>query len=167
MDAVDYADLPFNEAIEFFRGKVSLPTEKFTDLLGAAHSRAFVVAGAMRDDLLTDLRKAVAKAIEKGTSLQEFKKDFRGIAERYGWKHKGKPAWRAGVIYDTNLRQAYNAGREAQIMDPDSLAVRPWVEYVHSDASAVPRLLHLGWNGTVLPADDPWWDTHSPINGFG
>ena len=24
-----------------------------------------------------------------------------------------------------------------------------------------------GWDGTVLPLDDPWWSSHSPQNGWG
>ena len=26
---------------------------------------------------------------------------------------------------------------------------------------------HKQWNGTVLPVNDPWWEKHSPPNGFG
>src|SRR5690606_2384123 len=29
------------------------------------------------------------------------------------------------------------------------------------------RPQHKAWNGLVLPADDPWWDVHSPSNGYG
>jgi len=30
-----------------------------------------------------------------------------------------------------------------------------------------PRPEHIAWHNTVLPADDPWWDTHYPPNGWG
>jgi len=30
-----------------------------------------------------------------------------------------------------------------------------------------PRPEHVAWHNTVLPADDPWWDTHYPPNGWG
>jgi hypothetical protein len=30
-----------------------------------------------------------------------------------------------------------------------------------------PRPLHLAWNGLTLPADDPFWRTHGPPNGWG
>lgn len=30
-----------------------------------------------------------------------------------------------------------------------------------------PRPLHQSWNGLVLKADDPFWSTHFPPNGFG
>ena len=26
---------------------------------------------------------------------------------------------------------------------------------------------HVGWNGVLLPADDPWWHDHLPPNGWG
>jgi hypothetical protein len=28
------------------------------------------------------------------------------------------------------------------------------------------RPLHHKWDGTVLPVDDAWWDTHKPPNGW-
>ena len=27
--------------------------------------------------------------------------------------------------------------------------------------------MHQSWNGKILPADDPWWKTHFPPNGWG
>ncbi len=58
------------------------------------------------------------------------------------------------------------AGRWMQLTDPDQLALQPYLEYRHGD-SREPRLQHLAWDGLTLPADDPWWDTHYPPNGWG
>ena len=66
---VNYGSLPFLEAIAFFRAKLNLPTQRWDDLLGAAHDRAFVVAGAIQADLLADLRAAVDKAIADGSDI--------------------------------------------------------------------------------------------------
>ncbi|MDR2688888.1 MAG: hypothetical protein LBB76_03920, partial [Azoarcus sp.] len=69
--------LPFREQIEFFRKKLNLPTERYDDISGRAHDRAFVVAGATRADLLNDLRIAVEKGIERGATLEQFRRDFK------------------------------------------------------------------------------------------
>ena len=45
---------PFAEQIEFFRQKLNLPTEHWDDIMRETHDRAFVVAGAMKADLLDD-----------------------------------------------------------------------------------------------------------------
>ncbi|PLX49126.1 MAG: hypothetical protein C0613_08365 [Desulfobulbaceae bacterium] len=164
--ATKYGSLPFAQQIEFFRQKITMPTQSWTDLWHGMHDRAFVVAGAMRDDLLADLRSAVDKAISKGTTLAEFRKDFDALVERHGWTYNGGRNWRTRVIYDTNLRQSYNAGREAQMMDPELRKARPYGLYKHG-GSLSPRQEHLAWDGTVLPLDDPWWQTHTPSNGWG
>jgi uncharacterized protein with gpF-like domain len=161
-----YGSLPFAEQIDFFKQKVNLPTESWTDLWQGMHARAFVVAGAMREGLLIDLRGAVDKAINKGTTLAEFRKDFDALVEKNGWTYNGGRNWRTQVIYDTNLRQSYNTGREKQMADPELRKLRPYGLYKHGD-SIVPRPEHLAWNNTVLPLDDPWWATHTPSNGWG
>ncbi len=66
-----YASLPFSEAIQFFREKTDLPTRAWTDIWQEQHDHAFVVAGAMKRELLTDLRGAVDSAISGGTTLQK------------------------------------------------------------------------------------------------
>jgi uncharacterized protein with gpF-like domain len=164
--AIDPKSLPFDEAIDFLRKKVSLPTERWTDLWEGQHARAFSVAGAARDDLLADLREAVKKAVAKGTTLAEFQKDFDALVQKSGWSYKGSRGWRTRVIYETNLRTSYQAGRYKQMTDPEVMQRRPYWQYVHGD-SKNPRPEHLAWDGLVLPADDPWWETHYPPNGWG
>jgi uncharacterized protein with gpF-like domain len=164
--AVEYGSLPFAEQIDFFRAKLNLPTASWTDIWQEMHARSFVVAGAMRDDLLADLRGAVDQAITQGTTLAEFRKNFDALVAKHGWAYNGGRNWRTRVIYDTNLRQSYNAGRERQMADPELRKLRPYGRYRHGD-SLVPRPEHLAWHNMVLPLDDPWWATHTPSNGWG
>lgn len=161
-----YQALHFDEAIRFFRQKLSIGTRAWTDIYADEHDHAFAVAGAMKRELLADLRAAINKAISQGTTLEAFRKDFDQIVVRHGWSYKGGRGWRTRVIYETNVRQAYNAGREAQLSDPALRKSRPYGLYKHGD-SLNPRPLHLAWDGLVIPLDDPWWDTHTPMNGWG
>jgi hypothetical protein len=157
--------LPFDEASEFFRQKARIPTNHWTDVWRTAHSRGFMVAGAASDALLSDFQTALQKAFDKGTTQAEFRGDFDAIVARHGWVHNGSAAWRSRIIYETNLSTAYSAGRYAQMTEPDTLAMYPYWQYVHS-GSRHPRLQHLAWNGLVLRADDPFWASHYPPNGW-
>lgn len=159
----DAAPLPFNDAIAFFRQKVNLPTRAWTDLWQQAHARAFTVAGATTAGLVEDFRQAVQKAIEKGTTLTDFRKDFDRIVATHGWSYNGTRGWRSAVIYNTNLRMARGAGKWAQI--ERTKADRPYIRYT-AILDGVTRPLHRGWNGIILPVEHIWWDTHFPPNGW-
>jgi hypothetical protein len=165
--AVNYGSLPFKEQIAFFRQKLNVPTRAFTDVMGDAHDTSFMVAGAYKADLLTDLRGAVQDAAVDGGGLNQFRKDFDSIVERHGWSYKGGRNWRTRVIYETNMRASYMAGRYIQLTDPEALQTMPYWEYHHDPLVKEPRAEHLAWDGLVLPADDPWWDTHFPPNDYG
>jgi hypothetical protein len=158
--------LPFTEAIDFFRQKENLSSTHWTDVMNEAHSHGFAVAGAASKALVQDFRAAVDKAISQGTGLHEFRKDFDTIVKTHGWTHTGNAGWRARVIYETNLATAFSAGRYAQLTDPDTLAAFPYWQYNHT-ACANPRLQHLAWDGLVLPADDAFWASCYPPNGWG
>jgi hypothetical protein len=157
--------LPFQEQIDFFRSKVDIPTRSWNDLWKEQHAKGFMVAGAARDEILADFREAVDKAITQGTTLEEFRDDFDQIVAKHGWSYHGTRGWRSEIIYDTNIRTSYAAGRYRQMTDPDVLAQRPYWEYGLS-SSERKRPLHLSWVGTVLPWDDPWWSAHYPPNGW-
>lgn len=163
--SVAYGSLPFKEQIAFFRRKRNVLTERWTDLWLAQHDHGFMVAGANRIDLLVDLRAAIDRAIADGTGLEVFRRDFDKIVAKYGWQYTGGRNWRTRVIYETNLRTSYAAGRYAQLQALKR--VRPFWRYRHSDAVMHPRPLHLAWNNLVLRADDPWWQTHFGPNGWG
>lgn len=162
--------LPFDYQIAALRLRLGnlVPTSRYDDLRWEQHDRGFMVAGAMKADLLADLAKAVDKAVSAGTSLEEFRRDFRRIvAERgwHGWTGEGTragEAWRTRVIYRTNISTSYAAGRWAQLKDA---GFDYWV-YRHSGAEH-PRLDHLSWDRVVLPADHPFWAQHYPPNGWG
>lgn len=161
--------LPFEEQIQFFQGKkgLLLPTEHWDDITGAAHDRAFMVAGAMKADLLADFYGAVEKAIAEGKSLDWFRKNFAQIVQKHGWDYTGAFDWRSRVIYQANLQASYAAGRYAQLTHPDLLQNRPWWKYLHNDSVAHPRPPHVRWSGLTLRYDNPWWQAHYPPGGFG
>ena len=71
---------------------------------------------------------------------------------------------RLRVIFETNMQTAYAAGHWAQIQQTKADA--PYLMYdAVNDAQTRPE--HAAWDGLVLPADDPWWQTHYPPNDWG
>ncbi|MBB3231713.1 PBECR2 nuclease fold domain-containing protein [Halomonas stenophila] len=166
MVAARYGSLPFREQIAAFRERVSIPTRAWDDVYGRENDQAFAVAGASRQAIVEDFAEAVGRAIEEGRTLEDFRRDFDDIVARHGWAYNGSRGWRSRVIYDTNLRQSYAAGREAQMADPDLRRARPYGLYRHG-GSENPRPHHIAKDGWVVPIDDPWWDTWTPQNGWG
>ncbi len=153
---------PFQEALDFFRKKVNMPVVDWVDLTAEERLRAFTVAGVTKADLLADIRDAVDKAIEQGTTLETFKRDFNGIIEKHGWNLAGtKVGYRARLIFEQNIRVAYTMGREAQLRQPAFQARNPYWQWLHGDSKR-PRPNHLAWDGTILPADDPFWVSNQP-----
>ncbi|WP_353429021.1 phage head morphogenesis protein [Paracoccus denitrificans] len=161
---------PFAEQLAALRIRLSnlIPTERWTDVWHSAHDRGFMVAGAAKADLLADLAGAVDKAVSQGTTLDQFRNDFREVVARHGWtgwtgegSQKGE-AWRTKVIYQTNMRTSFMSGRHAQLLAGNY----KWWVYRHSGAEH-PRLHHLALDGIALPPDHPFWKTHFPPNGWG
>jgi SPP1 gp7 family putative phage head morphogenesis protein len=156
--------LPFEEQIAFLAERVNVPTDSYRDVSGAEHDAAFVVAGA-KGAVLNDFRSAVDRAIATGQTLEQFRQEFDSIVERTGWTFRGGSAWRANVIWDTNLRTSYAAGRYEQMQQVTTS--RPYWQWRHG-GSAHPRPQHLALDGKVFRHDDPFWSSFgSPPQGYG
>lgn len=145
-----------------------VPTATWQDLRRAEHEHAFVVAGAIKADLLDDIGTETLRAIGEHRSIAKFREEFRQIVAKRGWHGwtgegtaKGE-AWRTKVIYRTNMATSYAAGRMAQIVAAN---YKYWI-YKHGN-SVEPRLQHLAWDGLALPPDHEFWKTHAPPNGWG
>ena len=156
-----YGSLPFREQAEFFRRKLNLPTDAWTDVYTQEHDWAFMVAGANLDAIVADFRAAVDKAITGGSTLEDFRKDFDAIVAKHGWDYNGGRNWRSRVIYETNLATSFAAGRWEQLQSA------PYWQYEHSDWVEHPRAQHVAWDGMVLAKDDPVWQVIFPPNGWG
>lgn len=161
---------PFTEQVAAFHLRLGQlrPTLRWDDLSGPEHDRAFMVAGATKADLLSDLAGAVDSAITKGTTLEQFRDDFEHIVAKHGWTGwtgeetaKGR-AWRTRVIYQTNIRTTYSAGRLAQL----KAGGFDWWVYLHG-GSLVPREQHLAWHGLPLAPDHIFWTYYYPPSDWG
>lgn len=156
----------FELAIAFFLAKINHPTLRWDDLWQAQHLRAFTIAGAMKQDLLADIRAAVEDAITKGESYDAFKRRFKDIAEFHKWQHNGSPGWRSRVIWHTNVRVASSVGRWQQMTNPAIVEHMGYWMYDHTTILN-PREQHKAWDGIVLRWNDQWWKLNWPPNGWG
>lgn len=172
MPEPEIGNVPFDEAIRFFRNKLNISTERWDTLRGEEHARKFTVAGATKGTVLQDIRDAVDDALSNGTTITDFRKRFDETVAKNGWNFKGKRGWRTRVIFDTNLRSAHAAGRWKQIVERQRrLQARNPDETLYlvyetaGDLRVRPQ--HRAWNRIIRPVDDPFWDTHYPPNGYG
>lgn len=162
---------PFQQQVAFFRNKLGnlIPTERWDDLVRAQHDVGFMVAGAQKSDLLADLALAVDKAITEGEGIDAFRKRFDELVKRNGWTgwtgESSKPgrAWRTSIIYKTNMRTSYAAGRLAQLREAK---FEYWM-YKHNDTVLHPRQHHLQLDGIIRPATDAFWQKYFAPNGWG
>src|SRR4030067_1086802 len=82
---IELIPLPPEEAIKYFQKKGYKFSWDWYELWQEAHIKAFTVAKAMREDILTDIRDALDKALSEGTTLQKFKNDLTPLLQSKGW----------------------------------------------------------------------------------
>lgn len=175
---VELKPLPPEEALRYFRSKGYKPGFAWQDVWQGEHTRAFTVAKAMRLDILADIREGLDQALAQGKTFEEFKRNLKPLLVDKGWWGRAEMAdpqtgevskvqlgstRRLSLIYDVNIRMAHAAGDWSKI--ERNRQARPYLMY-DPVGDRRTRPLHRSWGGTVLPIDDPWWDTHYPPNGW-
>ena len=166
------------QALDYLKKKKLHPAFSYKDVWNEEHATAFTVAKAMQLDVLSDIKNALEKAMENGTTFEQFKKDLKPTLMKKGWwgrKEMTDPLTgetvnaqlgsdrRLKTIYSTNLRSAYQKGQYDRTMASDS---HPYLMY-RIGASVHHREQHLKWNNLILPKDDPLWNSIFPPNGYG
>jgi len=155
MWSVSADPLRFQEAAEWFRGKVPLLKGEWGQLTQEARRRAFTAAGVALLDRLALLHQSVLRALEEGTPLEEWRQEaLRVLGGRWSYGH-------LETIFRNNVQAAYSAGRWDQLQDP---AVRRSHPYLMYDAVLDARTTEIcrARDGVVRPADDPWWKANWP-----
>jgi len=138
MSGLELTPLPPEEAIAYLRAKGFRFPWDWRDMWQEDHTKAFTVAKAMREDILTDIRAEVDRALSEGITLDEFQKDLIPTLKKKGWWGKkmivdeeglksiqlGSP-WRLATIFSTNIQVAYQAGHYMRMSDPDVIEEKP------------------------------------------
>lgn len=143
----------FQEAIDTLRRRVPMTDRDFEELVDGNHRKAFTIAGVQSLDLLTRVWKAIDKALERGTTLEDFKRDVGQQLEQEWGRPNGA---RLETIFRTNVQSSYSAGRHEQQTKAAVLRRRPFWEFVpllDDRTTAICRPL----KGFVRPAEDPVW----------
>ena len=166
------------QALDYIKNKKLHPAFSYKDVWNEEHATAFTVAKAMQLDVLSDIKGAVEKAIEKGTTFEQFKKELKPTLMQKGWWGKREMTdpltgetitaqlgsdRRLKTIYSTNLRSAYQKGQYDRTMESE---MHPYLMY-RIGASVHHREQHLKWNNLIRPKDDPIWNSIFPPNGYG
>ncbi len=146
------------EAIAWFRARVPLTRDEWDTLTAKVRRKAFTVSGVALLDVVAEVWESLTKALEDGTPYEEWKKEVREKLEAAWGRRDGH---RLETIFRTNVQMAYQSGRWAQLQDPEVRATHPYLMY---DAVLDNRTTEIcrTRNGTVLPADDPWWYRNWP-----
>jgi len=159
----EFLDLPFNEAVAYFRRKILIPTTTCKQFTAAQHNYCFTIAGLTKASLLEDARQLVDKALAEGTDLETFKKEFQQKIIDKWWKADGK---RVETILSTNVRRSYAAGRYQQATDPDIMRDRPLLLWRHRYSPNF-RPNHLALHNVAIPTDHEFWKVALPPCAWG
>lgn len=161
--AFNRKDMTFQEALNYFHGRVPVTADVFYELTKEYRSLAFTVSGYTKAQIIKRFYDAILAALEDGTTLTDFRQTMNEFLTDQGYD--GLDPEQADNIFRTNIQTAYNVGHYQQMTDPAVMALRPYWQYdAVNDAHTRPS--HLAMDGKVFPADSPVWDTWFPPNGF-
>ena len=153
----------FEEAVQYFGGKLPIPAKAFEALAAEYKSLAFTVSGYTSAEVIKKFYEELLAAVEEGTTLATFRDNMNDFLERQGLE--GITPFQADNIFRTNVQTAYQAGNYKQMTEPEVLRLRPYWKYDAVEDTHT-RPSHLAMNGKVFPADSPVWDTWYPPNAF-
>lgn len=176
--------MPPEQAIEFLKSKVEIPTDGWTTLWREAHIRAFTVAQSAGFDVLGDIRSALVKALEEGQTFEKFRQELEPVLRAKGWWGKaidpetgeimkmypgttrpveyGTPS-RLRLIYEQNLQTAYMAGRYRAMTA--AVGSHPYWQYVAVMDDRT-RPTHRVMHGRIFRFDDVAWSVAYPPCGW-
>lgn len=151
MQPVTYLD-----ALRYARDKRVVLPEEFYLLDLNARQYATTVSGLASLDQIRTVINLSNKAIEDGSTFQEFQKAVKESGIELSPHHLDN-------IFRTNIQNAYAHGIWTQ--QQENKANRPYLRYSSLTDSRV-RPSHLALNNIIRHIDDSFWLTHYVPNGF-
>lgn len=151
-----------DQAVKALRKKLNMTREQFDILDEYAKQKAFTAASLANDTLIARLKQVLEENIIDGGSKQDFIQSLND-ADLLDSVGLGSNNWYWETVQRTNTMAAYNGGRWQQMWgDRDNIAA---LEYVDMEGPNECEICS-SYGGTILPIDDPFWETCYPINHF-
>lgn len=148
--------ITYAEALRYARDKRVVLPEEFYLLDLNARQYATTVSGLASLDQIRTVINLSNKAIESGSTFQEFQKAVKESGIELSPHHLDN-------IFRTNVQSAYAHGIWTQ--QQENKTNRPYLKYSSLTDSRV-RPSHLALNNIVRHIDDSFWLTHYVPNGF-
>ncbi len=161
MNAFQFKPVPHEEAARIIAGRPVVSRDVFKRLLPEIRARAFLISGVEDLNVVQQIRDLIAE-IPRGGSWEDAK---RQIVEHLGpWMDPEAAEKRAILLMRHHGFQAYAAAQHEQMME--QLPVMPYWKYLTMGDERV-REAHAALHGLILPASDPFWQTHFPPWDWG
>ena len=153
--------IPNLEAANLVRAMRPVTREQYDNILPELRARVFVITGVEDQRVIEKVRDLVAQVPEgvdwkdaKDAIAQELEAD---LGEEGAQR-------RAGVLLRHHVNQVYQTGRKQALQAQKGIFTH-WEYLTVGDENV--RDSHRELDGLILPADDPFWDTHFPPWEFG
>lgn len=166
------------EAVAYLQQRGELTqTFDWRDVWQEEHALQFTVSRLANLDILEAMRAGILSSVKGDSSRRDWAKNAKELLMQAGWWGKQSVtdpatgetvsttfnAARLKLIFDTNTRMAYSAGRWQRI--ERNKDTHPYVRYITKRDERV-RGLHRSWDNLTLLVDHPFWRTHTPPNGW-
>jgi len=159
----DAFNQPFDQAIEYFLGKVPLSHDQVLRLSREARDRAFWISHVNHEGLVEGFYGQVYRALAGGETYADFKRSIHARFDALGYSRMNP--FRLQTVFETNMNLAYSAGNW-RAMTADVVKDRPLGRW-HAMMDSRTRPSHAGLHGRVWPLNDPFWETHWPPLDWG
>lgn len=161
------SDLDYESSVSNLKNRVSIkklakdnPKRAgyyFDDLPKELRKYAFYVSGVEKLRTVESIRLSLERAIENGSSFQQWKNSLDTEAL------KSMTKARQELVFRTNLANAYNQGSRLEAFENKEFA--PYRIY-QSILDERTRPSHEALDGTIRAVDDSFWDTFTPPIGY-
>lgn len=156
---------PQREAVKAFHKLDVVTRDVFDQMAADAQRRAFTVAGAASDEIVTTVKRELVRQIARGADLRSFAKAARTRLESAGWT----PVNTSHVenVLRTNVSKAYNSGRFREITQEATRKLRPYVQIrTVNDGPPRQRRTHQAAHDLIFRSDDPELSSLLPPWGY-
>jgi SPP1 gp7 family putative phage head morphogenesis protein len=144
----------YDEAVAFFLAKEVVTSDEFKALVADMRKQAFSLAVTEKETIIKQVKESLDSAIEKGISLDDWKKDIQLLFDKQGITVAND--YYLDTVFRNATQEAMNAGKDKIFGEMDTNEF-PFLQH-HTIMDGRQRKDHGKLNGFTAPVNDPIWN---------